>query len=47
MRLGCSGLARDFERELACVHYRHCGHSTSYQRGIIGELYNGRSGTAM
>ena len=35
------------ERELACVHYRHCGHSTSYQHGIIGELYNGRSGTAV
>jgi hypothetical protein len=30
-----------------CVHYRHCGHSTSYQHGVIGELYNGRSGTAM
>ncbi|KAH8626918.1 hypothetical protein IG631_18936 [Alternaria alternata] len=35
------------ERELACVHYRHCGHSMSYQHGIIGELYNGRSGTAV
>jgi hypothetical protein len=22
------------------MHYRHCGHSTSYQHGIIGELYN-------